>query len=111
MISTVLAMMVMAPPPADAVNRARLDYTRCLQATLKTSLQQKMDLPGFEAAAAQACAAKAQSYRTAAVAADTAVGIKRAAADANAGADLDDILATAKENYADFLKTGASPRS
>ena len=109
MISTVLAMMAMAP--VDNVNRARIDYTRCLQATLKTSLQQKMDLPGFEAAAAQACAAKAQSYRSAAVAADTAVGIKRAAADANAGADLEDILATARENYADFLKSGSAPKS
>jgi hypothetical protein len=109
MISTVLAMMVMAP--ADVVNRARLDYTRCVQATLKTSLQQKMDLPGFETAAAEACAAKAKSLRTAIVAADTAVGIKRAAAEEGAGLELDDILTNAKENYSDFLKSGASPKS
>jgi hypothetical protein len=111
MISTVLAMMVMAPPSADVINRARLDYTRCLRATMKTSLKDKIDVAAFEAAAVAACAPKAQLLRTAIVAADTAAGIKRASAEENASADLEDILVNTRESYADYLSSGTLPQN
>jgi hypothetical protein len=111
MISAVLAMLVMAPPSADVINRARLDYTRCLRATMKTSLKEKIDVAAFEAAVVPACAAKAQVLRTAIVAADTAAGIKRTAAEENASADLEDILLNTRESYADYLTSNTLPQN
>ena len=110
MISTVLAMMVMAHAPADVINRARMEYTRCLRATMKVSLKDKKELADFEAAVGPACAAKAQSLRSAIVAADTSAGIKRAAAEEGAGMELEDILANTRELYIDYLKTNMVPQ-
>ena len=98
MISTLLALLL-GPAQIDAVNRARTDYSRCVTTQMKTSLKERADEAGFQASLAAACGGKAQVLRSASIAADTSMGIKRADAEEGAQMELDDILLNAKENF------------
>jgi hypothetical protein len=106
MISSVLAMLMMAPSPA-VIATARRDYSMCLDAFMKKSIKDKMETPAFEAGLAPACAAKEAAFRTVVVAADVAVGIKRADAEENAKFEIDDIQLNIKETFRDTM----APRS
>ena len=109
MISTVLTMMLAAAPAPAVLNSARREYSTCLQAFMKSSLKEKMDPAAFDAALAPACESKAQAFRGASIAADTAIGIKRAAAEENAGTELEDLRANTKEYYRTYHRIGSAP--
>ena len=106
MISTVLAMLMMAPSPAVIAN-ARRDYSMCLDSFMKKGIKDKMEQAAFESGMVPACAAKEAAFRSVVVAADMAVGIKRADAEENATLEIDDIQLNIKELFRDTM----TPRS
>ena len=112
MISSVLAMALAAAAPgpsADAIARARKAYSACLSGFMKKSLKDGAEEAAFESGLAPACTAQEQAFRAAVIAADTASGMKRAAAEENAGMEVEDILANTKEMFKDYKSTNTSP--
>lgn len=108
MISTVLAMLMMAPP-ADSVARARKEYSACLSGFMKKGLKDDMEDAAFEAGIAPACTAQEQKFRAAVIAVDTAAGIKRADAEEGAGLEVEDLLSNTKAMFKDYKSTNTSP--
>lgn len=112
MISSVLAMLMMAPSPA-VIATARRDYSMCLADFMKKGIKDKMEPTAFEAGLLPACAAKETAFRTVVVAADVAVGIKRADAEENAKLEIEDLQINVKETFRDTMtpKSAASAQS
>ena len=114
MISSVLAMALAAAAPGpspDAIARARKAYSACLGGFMKKSIKDNADDAAFTAGLKPACAAQEQAFRAAVIASDTAAGLKRAAAEENAGLEIDDMLANAKETFKDTKADAADPSS
>jgi hypothetical protein len=113
MISSVLAMTLAAAAPgqsaADSIARARKAYSACLSGFMKKGLKDGMEDAAFESGLAPACSGQEQAFRTAVIAADTAAGIKRAAAEENAGLEVEDILTNTKEMFRDYKSTNTTP--
>jgi hypothetical protein len=111
MISSVLAMALAAaaPGPSDALPKARKAYTACLGAFLKKGLKDNLDGDAFDAGIGPACAAQEQAFRAAAVATDTAAGIKRSDAEEGAKMEVEDMLLNNKEQYKDYKATSTKP--
>jgi hypothetical protein len=107
MISSVLAMLLLAPSP-QAIVHARRDLSACLSNYRKQTAKDKLDLPAFETGLKAACAAKEQQLRSAIVAVDTAAGIKRAVAEQGAGEEIDMLRDNVKEL---FLNENPAPKS
>jgi hypothetical protein len=111
MISSVLALMLAAGPAgADKVALARREYTHCLNLFMKQSLKDKMAKDAFTTAIATACSDKLQAFRTYAISSDTAVGIKRAAAEENAATEVQDLMANTKELFTDYSDSNTIPQ-
>jgi hypothetical protein len=98
MISSVLAMLLLAPSP-QAIVTARRDYSACLSNFRKEKSKDKLELAAFETGLATACAAKEQQLRSAIVAVDTAAGIKRAVAEQGAGDEVEMLRENVKELF------------
>jgi hypothetical protein len=103
MISTVLAMLLMAPSP-EAVALARRDYSRCLSDFMKKSVKERIEPTAFDAALVPACAAKEAAFRNVVISVDLAAGIKRAVAEEGAGFEIEDLQANVKETFRDSIK-------
>lgn len=109
MISAALAMLMMAPPSPAVVATARRDYSACLSDFMKKSVKDKMEVAAFESGLVPACAAKEAAFRSTLVAADTAVGIKRADAEEGAKLEIDDMQTNIKEMFRDTMTPRTSP--
>lgn len=103
MISTVLAMLLMAPPSPTVIATARRDYSSCLSDFMKKGVKEKMEAATFESGLIPACAAKEAAFRSAVVAADMAAGIKRAEAEGNAKFEVEDLQTNIKETFRDTM--------
>ena len=109
MISSALALMLLAAPSPEAVARARNDYNRCVTAQLKKSLDAKAEEAAFVSDLATACGAKEAAFRATVISVDTAAGIKRAAAEEGANFEIEDMVANAKELFRDYKLSNTSP--
>ena len=112
MISSLLAMTLAAAAPGsspDALARARKAYSACLSGFMKKSLKDKAEDAAFESGLPPACATQEQAFRAAVISADTAAGIKRAAAEENAKFEVDDLLTNTKAMFKDYKSTNTSP--
>ena len=109
MISSALALMLLAAPSPEAVARARNDYNRCITEHLKKSLKDGAEEAAFASGLAPACAAKETTFRSVVVAVDTAAGIKRAAAQENADFEVEDMVTTAKELFSYHKVNNSAP--
>ena len=113
MISSVLALALAAAAPGpspDALARARKAYSACLGGYLKKSLKDGAKSADFESGLPAACTAQEQAFRAASIAIDSAAGIKRAAAEENAGLEVDDMIANTKETYTVNSTPAAAPK-
>jgi hypothetical protein len=113
MISSMLAMALAAAAPGpspDAITRARKAYSACLSGFMKKSLKDGAEDSAFEKGLSPACATQEQAFRTAVIAADTASGMKRAAAEQNAATEVEDILANTTEMFKDYKSSNTSPK-
>lgn len=102
MISTLIAMMMLAPSP-EAVAAARRTYSQCLSAYMKKSIHDRTDEAAFTAGLVPACATQEQAFRTTLIAVDTAAKIKPADAAENAKFEIDDMQANIKETFKDSI--------
>jgi len=113
MISTVLAFALAAAAPgqgaADTVAKTRKAYSACLSGFMKKSLKAGTEEAAFKAGLGPACTAQEQAFRAAVISADTASGIKRAAAEEGAGLEVEDLLLNASESYEGYKATNTSP--
>lgn len=110
MISQVLALiMVTTAAPADKINIARRAYANCLNALIKTELDAKTDVAGFDGKIAAACKSEETAFRNAIVTVDVAAGIKRSDAEGNATTEIGDFIGQTKESYKDYVETKTRP--
>jgi hypothetical protein len=110
MISSLLAMtMALAAMQAEAANQARRDYSTCLRAFMRTSLQQRVEPDAFETAMGTQCATQANAYRAAMVARDQRTGGGRARAEEDAQIMIDDAKANVMEYYRDYYTNNQVP--
>ena len=112
MISSLIAMTLAAAAPGpspDAIARARKAYSACLSGFMKKSIKDGAEASAFETGLAPACATQEQAFRAAVISADTAAGIKRAAAEENAKFEIDDLLNNTKEMFKDAKSNPPAP--
>lgn len=108
-----LAMMIAAPAPMAAPpnpNAQRQAYTHCIAELLATDLHANTAVDAFRAKLATVCQAEAEAFRQASIRSDIAVGIKAAAAQENATAEIKDILETQGERYKSYFETKTFPK-
>ena len=111
MISSVLALMLLAAPSPQAVATARKEYSHCLKAYYEKALKDRPAVEAFESGLGAACAAKEQAIRSVVVAVDTAAGVKRAAAEEGATFEVQDMVTNTKELFRDAASAAAKPDS
>ena len=109
MISIVLALMLLAAPVKDNSTAARLDYSRCLTAFLKTSLKSDIAPEAFDTAVAAACTPTEQAFKRALIASDRARGFSLASSEEGAVLQIDDILLNTKELFRAYRSTNSLP--
>jgi len=102
MFSYLLAFAMFWAPPADG-NEARKAYSRCLNDLVETNSQKRIPVEEFDPQVSTACAAKAQAFRSAMIAADVARGISRKSAEEGVDSEIVDFETAAKEDYRLFV--------
>ena len=102
MITTLIAMLMMAPSP-EAVAMARRNYSTCLGNFMKKSIHERIEEAAFDSGLVPACAAQETAFRSTIVAVDMAAGIKRADAEENAKLEIDDLQANFKATFRDSI--------
>jgi len=108
------ATLVAAPVAAaaqnsvDRANQARNAYAACLRALVTKELEERTTPDAFQTKAAEACATEKEAFRTAAIAADTASGTRRPAAEQNATTEIEDVIATAVDRFAVYSEEQAA---
>jgi len=98
MVEYTLALLLVAAAP-NATSENREAFARCLKDHVRTSLEQKVSAQTFGSSLAAACKDKEVALRSALIAADLALGLKRAASEKSAGEQLADYRIMAKEDF------------
>ena len=101
MIAFVLALALAAPNPSS-IDAPRRAYAACLKTFESNQMRAKVAADAYSAAVKSACPSEAQALADALIKFDTAMGTKRAAAQANAERDLEDYRLTSEERYRDM---------
>ena len=109
MISSALALMLLAAPSPEAVARARNDFNSCLTAQMKKALKEGAEESAFTTGLGPACAAKEAAFRATVISVDTAAGIKRADAEEGASFEIEDMVTNTKELFRDYKAGGFTP--
>ena len=109
MISSAIALMLVAAPSPAAVSEARKDYQACLAAELDKSLKGDTTIDGLKTSLGPACAAKEQAFRSIIIAVDTAAGIKRADADENASFEIEYMVENTLETFRSYRPAATPP--
>lgn len=100
MLMLAVAVVLAAPNPATLV-APRKAYAACLKAFEAKSATDKMAPETYTEAIKTACPAERQAFTGALVNYDVAMGVKRAAAEANAQRDVEDYWAESQERFKD----------
>lgn len=110
MISLFLSSVVAVAGLQATINAPRGAFVACLKDASGKAESQKVAVDAYQEFISSTCSAQAASLKSALVAFDVKNGIKRATADSDAQAQLDDYYAMSKEKYEH--KTGrAKPQS
>lgn len=107
MVLSVLFLALAAPNPAS-LNSPRQAYVSCLRSFEAAKRTTQMTVDAYAAEAKSACAGERDSYRSAMVAYDTAMGAKKAEAASNADLDIEDYVMGSVERYRDVA--GPAPQ-
>lgn len=100
MLTLAVALAVAAPNP-DSLIAPRKAYAACLKAFENQSASDKMAPEAYGEAVKTACSVEMDSFKSALVKYDMAMGVKRAAAEANAQRDVEDYWAESGERFKD----------
>ncbi|MDP8912855.1 MAG: hypothetical protein M3N39_04675 [Pseudomonadota bacterium] len=98
MVEYTIAMLMVAAAP-NATAESREAFARCLKDHVRASLEQKASAETFGSSLAAACKDKEAALRNALIAADLALGLKRAASEKSAAEQLADYRIMAKEDF------------
>ena len=98
MVEFTLAMLMLAAAP-NATSENREAFARCLKEHVRVSLEQKVSAEAFGSSLASACKDKEAALKNALIAADLAMGLKRAASEKSAAEQLADYRIMAKEDF------------
>ena len=98
MVEFTIAMFMVAAA-SNSTADSREAFARCLKDHVRTSLEQKIAADAFGTSLAAACKDKEQTLRSALIAADLAMGLKRAASEKSAGEQISDYRIMAKEDF------------
>ena len=98
MVHTAMAMMLLMAAP-DAMKQSRENFGRCLKDVVRTSIEKKIDLAAFSTSLGEACKDKEQALRATLLAADAAMGLKRAASEKATDEQIADYRMMAKEDF------------
>ena len=101
MITLVMALALAAPNPSS-IDAPRTAFRACLKTFETNQLNAKVDAAAYASAVKAACPSEAQALSDALIKYDTAMGTKRASAQANAARDVDDYRLTSEERYRDM---------
>lgn len=104
-----IAMHMAAAAPAQPNPSIRKAYASCLNGVMQKALGEKTEPAAFDTALSTACAAERAAFRNSLVNYDVAAGTKRAEANTNADLQIDDYLATTREDYRMYLEDGSKP--
>lgn len=100
MLMLLLALAVAAPNP-DSLIAPRKAYAACLKAFEVKSVSDKLTPEAYGEAIKTACPTELGAFKSALIRYDTAMGAKRAAAEANAQRDVEDYWAESQERFRD----------
>jgi hypothetical protein len=98
MVEFTIAMLLIAAAPG-ATSENREAFARCLKDHVRTSVEQKATAEVFGSSLASACKDKELALRNALIAADIAMGMKRAASEKSAAEQVADYRIMAKEDF------------
>jgi hypothetical protein len=110
MISLILSPVVVASLMQATINAPRTAFVACLKDASAKAENQKIAIDAFAAFASSQCAPQASALKSALVAFDVKNGIKRATAEDDAQAQIDDYQAMSKEKY-EYKVAPAKPQS
>jgi hypothetical protein len=98
MMISMLAFSMMATAQMPAAPQ-RQQLANCLRAFVNAKVQERMTPADFETAVAAACREQETTYRTAYIAAATRAGDRAAAAERDAGLEVEDLRANFLELF------------
>ena len=98
MISLLIAMAA-AAPTAATVSTDRKAFVQCLRDASNKAKSDKIALDGFDAFAMVQCQAQANTLKDALIGVDVSRGVARKTAASDAQLQVEDHLASAKDNY------------
>ena len=108
MISSVLALLLVAAP--DAVGQNREAYARCLKDFARASIEKKLEPAAFETELAAVCKDKEAVLKSALLKSDAAMGIKAAVSQKSTAEQIADYVAMAKEDYRFEFDSATKPK-
>jgi hypothetical protein len=109
MISIAIASAISLAMLQGAIAAPRAAFMDCLKRTSLTAAAQKVAPAAYADHARQACAAQAESFKSALISFDVKNGIKRAQATTDAQLQVDDFVANSAEKY-ETKVGGGSPQ-
>ena len=99
MIAIIMSSAIVVMGMQASISAPRTAFVACLKEAGSKAESQNVAVDAYEAFLASACAAQAASLKSALVAFDVKNGIKKAAAETDAQAQIDDYHAIAREKY------------
>lgn len=102
-------MLMLAANPADAMGKARQDYSACLSRFMQDALERKMDTGEYKGALKAKCADQEAAFRTAILASDKADGMNAKDSAADADDQIAEYLDKFTSEYEDYQNNAAPP--
>jgi hypothetical protein len=110
MISTALALMlVTAAQASDPTNVQRRSYNICLNQFMRSKLRDRLSPEEFDTAVEGACAEQEAALKNAIIQRNVGFGDSRAAAERDAGMEIDDYQGNAREMYREHKENNTLP--
>lgn len=109
MLIATLALAMMVQSPTAKVDTSRVAFTKCLNAHLVKSLDDKVSPSEFEMGLKSVCATERAAFRDAVVALNRSSGDSQADAAENADMQVEDYHANFNEKFKDYSESGTKP--
>lgn len=108
MISSVLALALLASAqqPREPSAVALQAFTTCLRTFMDKSIEDRMEPEAFDTALAGQCADQERALRAAVIQRELSFGGKRAAAEEDAAAEVDDARGNVRELFRAYSQPG-----
>ena len=109
MLFTTLLLAAMAPSPTAAVDTSRVAFTKCLNASMKKALDDKVTAAEYEISIKSVCETERAAFRTAVIALNRSGGDSEADAAENADMQVEDYHANFVDKFKDYSENNSRP--